>query len=359
MLVVRAGRDARLVPLLEEALQLLPEGEVELRGRLLGRLAGALRDEPSPERRDALSREAVELARAAENDVALAFALEGRAAAILSPDTVEEVNALGSELVAVGERIGDRERVVQGYSYRLMTRLMLGDLEGAMLDRDRQRVVHGELGQPIQGWQVDVDLAMLALNNGRLEEAEELIGAAFAVGERAIPELAIPACVFQRYVLADLRGDPGPMETEMRAIVAAHPARRVFACALAHIHARTGHPAEIPDAATLIFDQEWLVAMSLVAETAWLLGRRDLAPGLYDTILPYAHLTAVDLPEATRGSMSRSLGQLALLMERWEDAAEHYEEAIRTNRRMGAAPWLALAEREYDELRRRAGSPRA
>jgi tetratricopeptide (TPR) repeat protein len=359
MLVVRAGRDERLVPLLEKALERLPADEIELRGRLLGRLAGARRDEPSPDRRNRLSREAVELTRAAGNDVALAFALEGRAAAILSPDTVDEVSAIGSELVELGERVGDRERVIQGCSYRIMTQLVLGEVEGAMLDVERQRMVSRELGQPIQLWQVTVDEAMLALNAGSLDEAESLIEEAFEIGERAIPELAVPASVFQRYLLADLRGDPGPVEGEMRAVVAAHPARRVFGCALAHIQARAGHASDAgalldslagDGAPGLLFDQEWLVAMSLLAETAALLGRRDLAPGLYDAIRPYAHLSAVDLPEGTRGSMSRSLGQLALLLGRRDDAADHFEEAVRVNRRTGAAAWLALAERDYQEM---------
>jgi hypothetical protein len=62
MVFGRAGGDVRLVPLLEEGLAALADEDVELRARLLARLAGALRDEPSHDRRDELSKEAVELA---------------------------------------------------------------------------------------------------------------------------------------------------------------------------------------------------------------------------------------------------------------------------------------------------------
>ena len=48
----RAGSDSRLVPLLEEGLAAVGEEDVELRVRLLARLAGALRDEPSSRRRE-------------------------------------------------------------------------------------------------------------------------------------------------------------------------------------------------------------------------------------------------------------------------------------------------------------------
>jgi len=364
MLVVRAGRDERLVPLLETALELLDSDEVELRIRLLSRLAGACRDEPSPERRDAWSREAVDLARDAGNDVALGFALEGRAAALLSPETVDEVIGIGAELVTVGERIGERERIVQGHSYVLMASLARGNLDDAMASRERQRPVARELAQPVQLWQIEVDEAMLALDAGRLDDADAAIERAFAIGDRAIPELALPARTFQRYLLADFRGGLDTVEPQMRAVVADHPARRVFACALAHIHARQGRDAEAGselDAlagdhlAELGFGQEWLVAVSLLAETATLLERVDVAPGLYEAMLPYAELTAVDLPEGTRGSMSRYLGQLATMVGDGNAARSHFERAIAVNTRMGSAPWLALTRRDYAAMLRASG----
>jgi len=367
MLVVRAGRDDRLVPLLERALELLPPDDIELRSRLLSRLAGACRDERSPVRRDALSREAVELARTSGNDVALAFALEGRAAAILAPDTLEEVLVLGSELVEVGSRTGDPERIIHGHSYRIMTQIAFGTLDDALPDVEHRNRASRELQQPIQLWQTAVDEAMLALAAGRLGEGEELVDNAFAVGERAIPELAVPAFVFQRYVLADFRGRHDLVEPDLRKVVAAHPRRRVFACALVHLHARRGGEAEAgteldalagPGFPELLFDQEWLVATSLLAETVTLLGRTDLAPALYESMLPYAALTAIDLPEGIRGSMSRYLGQLAELLGQPERAEGHFEAAIEANGRLGARPWLALTQRDLAHLLRARNAPR-
>ena len=66
----RAGTDHRLVPLLEAGLSAVANDDIELRARLLARLAGALRDEHSRTRRDALSAEAVELARRTGNPLA-------------------------------------------------------------------------------------------------------------------------------------------------------------------------------------------------------------------------------------------------------------------------------------------------
>jgi DNA-binding SARP family transcriptional activator len=359
MIVARAGRDDRLVPLLERGLRALPDDEVELRARLLSRLAGALRDEASRSRRDALSREAVELARTSGNDVALAFALDGRAAAIIAPDTAEESLAVGAELCAVGELVGDSERVVQGCSYITMTHLMLGDLEAALAGFEAEGRWARELRQPAQLWGNLAEESMFAAAAGRFAEAERLAEQAAAHGELAIPELAIPAHAFQRYLLGDFRGALDEVEPMLRDVVADYPTRRVFACGLAHAYARQGRRAEAERVldglaangfGAVHFDQEWLVAMSLLAETAALLGRADLAPGLYGSIAPYGALCAVDLPEGIRGSMSRYLGLLAALLERWDAAAEHYDEAIALNERMGASPWLALTRSDYARM---------
>ena len=34
-------------------------------------------------------------------------------------------------------------------------------------------------------------------------------------------------------------------------------------------------------------------------------------------------------------------------MERWEEAAQHFEDALAMNARMGARPWLAHTQHEY------------
>ena len=75
-----------------------------------------------------------------------------------------------------------------------------------------------------------------------------------------------------------------------------------------------------------------------------------------------------DLPEAMRGSASRYLGILATTMERWPEAAQHFENALVMNDTMGAKPWLAGTQSDYAQMlltrdgpgdRKRAGELRA
>jgi DNA-binding SARP family transcriptional activator len=355
----RAGDDTRLVPLLEEGLAALGEEDVELRARLLARLAGALRDEPVGHRRDKLSGEAVELARRAEDPAALAYALDGRAAAIISPATVAERLALGSELRQVAERIGDSELIVQAHFHRIMAQLQVGDVGVAAIDLDAASRIAQELRMPVQHWQVCGIRAMLALAAGRLIEADELVPRALALGERAQPTAVIPVYVLQRYTLSDFRGAIEEVEPAIRDLVVDYPARRVFRCALAYLHARLARLPEARQAlgglardefSALPFDQEWLFGMSLLAETAALLGDTDSAATLYRLLLPWKALNAVDQAEGIRGSVARYLGLLATTTERWDEAELHFENALAMNERMGAHPWLAHTGHDFARM---------
>jgi hypothetical protein len=355
----RAGDDTRLVPLLEEGLDALGEEDVELRARLLARLAGALRDEPDGDRRDRLSGEAVKLARRAGDPAALAYALDGRAAAIISPATVAERLALGSELREVAERIGDTERTVQAHSHRIMAQLQAGEVSEAEIDLDAADHIAQELRMPAQLWQVCGIQAMLALAAGRLTDADELVPRALALGERAQPTAVIPVYVLQRYTLSDFRGDIEKVEPAIRDLAGEYPARRVFRCALAYLHARLARLPEAKqtldelagdDFSALPFDQEWLFGMSLLAETAALLGDTDSAAILYRLLHPWAALNAVDQAEGIRGSVARYLGLLATTTQNWDEAEVHFEDALAMNARMGARPWLAHTANDYARM---------
>ena len=232
-----------LLPLLEEGLAGLGDQDVKLRARLLARLSGALRDDRSRDRRDALSREAVEHARRTGDPAALVEALDGRGMAILAPDTLAETIAVATELREVAERISDRERVVDGYMHRIAAQAVTGDVGAVQADLDAAEPLADELGQPAHQWDVAAVQAMLALAAGRLDEGEELAERALALGMRALPAGAIPVYEIQRYTLACFRGS-ADVEPIIRDLIAEHPTRPVFRCVLAHLHARLGRLPE-------------------------------------------------------------------------------------------------------------------
>jgi tetratricopeptide (TPR) repeat protein len=200
---------------------------------------------------------------------------------------------------------------------------------------------------------------MMALATGRLDHAEELIPQALAIGERALPAAAIPIYQLQRYTLGDFRGGLEEVEPAIRDVAAEHPARPVFRCALAHLHARLGRLPEAQralddlarhDCSALPFDQEWLYGMSLLAEASALVGDTESAAVLYRLLAPWATFNASDIAEGIRGSVSRYLGLLATTVKRWEAAELHFEDALEKNASMGVRPWLAHTQGDYARM---------
>ncbi len=58
------------------------------------------------------------------------------------------------------------------------------------------------------------------------------------------------------------------------------------------------------------------------------------------------------------GSAAVGLGALAAMLDHWEDAAAHFQQAVAVNERIGATPFLAVALREHARaLLRRGGNP--
>jgi DNA-binding SARP family transcriptional activator len=360
----RGAEDDRVVPLLEEGLAALSDDDVELRARLLARLAGALRDEPARDRRDALSREAVDYARRSGNAAALAYALEGRMVAIIAPDTTAERIALATELYELAKRLGDAERIVGSHLFRFMAELELGDVSAALVDLTGAGPIAHDLRQPGHLWGVRGAEAMVALATGELDDVEELIQQAFALGERARTYMAIPVERIQRCTLSEFRGRLETMVSDISDLAAAYPARPVFRCVLAHLFAVTGRRREAQrvlddfradDFASLPFDQEWLYGMSMLAETAARLGDVASADHLYRLLEPWAARNISDPAEAIRGSATRYLGLLAATAGRWTEAAAHFENALAENERMGFRPWLARTQEDFALMLRARG----
>ena len=171
-----------------------------------------------------------------------------------------------------------------------------------------------------------------------------------------MPEAAIPIYRLQRYTLCEFRGGLEEVEPAIRDLVAESPARPAFRCLLAHLYAQLGKMQEArrvfeelatDDFAALPFDMEWLLGISLLAETSSLLADTDSAPVLYELLLPWAAFNVANHPEAIRGSVSRYLGILASMLQHFDEAERHFEEALEMNARMGARPWFAHTQRDY------------
>jgi eukaryotic-like serine/threonine-protein kinase len=355
----RAGDDARLVPLLQEALAGLgDEEEPALRSRLLARLAGALRDEHSRLRRDRVSAEAVDLARSTGDSGTLGYALDGRVAAYIGPDRLGEALALADELRELAERTDDDERIVSARFFRFLvfvTRCQTGDAE---VELAAVRRMAQKLHQPAQLCQTTASTAMLALARGDFDRGRILAEEAFRHGEHSSPEIAFSAMQLHAYALGLASGAIYELAPRLSAMADRFPARPFFRCALVYLQALLGDASAergfselaADDFGQIPLDTEWLYAMSLLAETSVLLHDVDRATQLYALLMPYAELNAANVPEGIRGSMRRYVGLLAATTERWDDAERHFTLALDANERMGFRPWLAATQEDYARM---------
>jgi DNA-binding SARP family transcriptional activator len=353
--------DAQLVSLLERALNGLGHEDSILRVRLLARLAGGpLRASTADaDRRRSLGAEALDMARRIGEPSPLAYALHGHIASHHAPDFTLEQADKAKELVQVALQAGDLERAVEGYEIHLLSSIELADLSSAYADLDAMATLAEELRQPAQQWVVGVYRAMLALLEGRLEEAEQLVIDTRPIGERAMSWNAAVTYGLQLYVLRREQGRVHEVEKLVRRAAADNPAYPIWRCVLTDMltelrrpdEARTGlESLGADDFSRLPFDEEWEVSMCFLGETAARLGDSTRAATIYELLLPYADRVAVSYPEISLGPVSRFLGMLATATARWNDAERHFRDALDLSARIGARPSLAHTQTGYARM---------
>jgi len=358
---VRASADAGLVPLLERALSAIEERDSPTRVSLLVRLAAAARDDPSRERRVALAEEALDIARRSGDSVTLAAAIEGHWIAVEGPELYLSGDAVevADELIALGKQAGDNERLFAGHDHRLHCLWVLADRPGVDVELEALRALGAELRQPAQRWHVGTGETMLALMEGRFEEAERLVAETLVVGQRAESWNAAVSHRLELFVLRREQGRLAELEDTIRRSVHEYPSLPRFPCALAHLYGELGRERDARAALGLMvsrdlareyLDAEWLFTISLLADPCARLGDREGAQRLYSMLLPYESLYAQAPVEATFGAMARGLGVLATKLRRFDDAERHFDVAIEIERRMGARPWLAHAQHDLGAM---------
>jgi tetratricopeptide (TPR) repeat protein len=102
------------------------------------------------------------------------------------------------------------------------------------------------------------------------------------------------------------------------------------------------------DFADLPRDSLWMGSMTYLADVCSFLGDKARGAALYQLLLPYAGRTVViGNGVACYGALSRYLGTLATILGRWDEAAQHFEDALAMNTRMEARPWLAHTQHQY------------
>jgi DNA-binding SARP family transcriptional activator len=362
----RASTDPALVPLLERALAAVGDDSAPARAKLLARLAAAKRDDASRQPRLRIAEEAVAIAQQKDDPGTLAVALEGYWVAAEGRNPAEAF-APADRVIALGEQLGDKERVFEGHDYRLNAFWKLADRAAIDVEVETLERLAGELRQPAQRWHVGTSRVGLALMEGRFDEAERLIHETRALGEGAETWNAGVSARLQLFVLCRARDRLTETVEVLRRSVHEYPALRRFRCALAHACAEVGDlPAAREefdvllrsDIANEYVDAEWLFSISMLPDVCRTLGDVEAARRIYDIVAPCSPLYAQAPVEASFGSVARGAGVLAAMLRRFDEAEGHLELAIEIEGRMRAWPWLAHAQHDLAATLLARGAPR-
>jgi tetratricopeptide (TPR) repeat protein len=350
--------DTALVPLLEEAVALGP-ADAGVRARLLARLACALRKQVEQERCEALSREAVEIARALGDPATLVYTLMGRRLATWSPDNVAELLEITGEIVRLADEAGEPERAVDARLLRIEGHLLRGDMPAVYADLEAAARLAAEARRPTAHWHLEVHLVELALLEGRFAEAQEHIGRAIELGEQAQVANATIAAQVQSFAARRAVGGLAEMSGDLERLAEESPAQPIFRCLVAVADLELGEIERghrtldelgPDDFAAIPRDEDWLLAVALLIEVAAALGDVDRAAVLQRLLAPYADLVVVDPHVFSTGSAARSVAVAASACARFDEAESHFLAALEMNQRLGARPWLADTQSSYGQM---------
>ncbi|MGH9042381.1 MAG: ATP-binding protein [Acidimicrobiia bacterium] len=357
--------DAERVSVLEQALDLVGEGDAVTRARLLAALALELTYSGDLERRIAISDEALATARRTRDPAALVNVLAQRFMALAAPSTLAERRANIDELISAAEALGDSFTLAWGWYYRLRVSLESADGEGARAALDRVQALDRELAQPTLHWFSAFTQATMLMNEGHLAEAEVDIQKAKEMADATGQPDGHLYWASQMFMLRSDQGRLEELEDTFLALRAEHPSFGLTAGLLAVVHCESDRLDEAramlewlgrDGFSVLPVEPTWLFALTASSVAAVRLDDRAKAAALFDLLSPYAEQSAA-LTAAYGGSVAYYLGVLATTLARFDEAETHFATAEAAHTRMTAPAWLARTHLERARMLLRRGSP--
>jgi DNA-binding CsgD family transcriptional regulator len=292
------------------------------------------------------SAQALAMAERVGDRQAIVEGLRARQMVRSGPDGAADRLALADRLLALGEQDNDKDAVLWGRLWRFDVLAQLGDIDGAEAELGAINAIAERLRSPLAGFHTLRCRAAIALARGRFADAEDLNQQAETLAQRAGDQGAKWTCLGFLMVLAGMTGAAGPVFDESRVAQVA-PLRALRARwklglgqrEQAHRIYRTLPP---PGAAPGFLV---LPTLASTAELAAEFDDRDTAAEVYRLLLPFADLFVCGGAGAIaiHGSARLPLGLAAATVGRLDDAIRHLRAAIEINQRAGMPPYTAIA----------------
>lgn len=328
--------DHRRVALLQEGLAAVAGSEGGPRALLTGRLALAQRGTDETVRRG-LAHQAVSMARAAGDPVALAYTLRCLHDVLLSPEFLDERSAIAQEQITIARQAGNLDAEIRGLVSHIHDRLELGDLPGAHRLIERHEAIAGVLRQPAYTWQAQRYRVLDALRTGDLDGAEAILGELGGSSGHHIHQL---------WALRRAQGRLPELLPLLAEELARSPRRALRRATFAQALLASGDADRASRELTLALDamfqqgrdRDWLPSATACAELALQLEQTAPLPALLESLRPYRQRFVVYGLGAVLGpGVASTIGRLAARLGRVDEAREALSLASEQHRATGAS----------------------
>jgi tetratricopeptide (TPR) repeat protein len=348
-----------VVDQLQRALAALGDEDSALRAQLMARLASALAYTGAEHRKPMMARQALEMARRVADKATLADVLASSHWASRGPDALHESMAMAVELGQIADEVGDRHLRALAHWWLLDYLLERGDIEGVERELEALQRLAKTRKERYFDWTVAVFRANRTHLQGRLEDFETLAQEAFAHRFVGRDELAAQIFGTQMFFIRSAQGRLDELVETVEGFGAQYPQVPGWRCVLAYMYAQLERRVKArqefeilarDDFSHVPRDAYWLASLSTLSEVAVFLGDAPRAQQLYTLLLPYADRCLVTFALLSRGSASRSLGLLATMMSRFDDAARHFEQGLKMNAHIKSPRWTAHTQHDYARM---------
>jgi hypothetical protein len=326
-----------------------------IRVRLLARLCGALYYSPERDRMQALTDEAVALARELDDPEARAHACAASRRTLWSPAKLQARVEAATEMLTCARKAEDLELELQAHAWLAVDLLESGDRDAVDAQMDAFMAGAERLRQPLFTWHATIWQAMSALLAGDLGHAEDLAADALAIGAGSLTARDYHAV--QIIAIRREEGRMAELDAGMRRLGDSYAARPVWRAALAMVESESGR-AEAAQAhidvlsergfTDIPLDGDWLTTMALAADVCAGLGDEQTAAIIHEQLLPYAQSNVVvGLGAVCLGSVATFVGRLAAVIGRKREAGALFEQGLVANTALRAPLCVARTELEY------------
>jgi DNA-binding CsgD family transcriptional regulator len=251
--------------------------------------------------------------------------------------------------------LGEVELRTEAMNWRTCAFMALSDLESARREADEVRATAERTGQPFHVHVAEHCGSVIALCEGRLDDAEAMAQRSHEWSRLLTGRDASGVYGIQMFGIRREQGRLAELAPLIRMLAGETTWRPGLASLLTELgmeeEARRELAAVAADGLDAFRASLWLASLTYLTDASAALGDEAVAALLYPELAPHAGSNVlIGHMAACYGAADRYLGMLAATLGEWERAENHFERAMSLNRQMGAPTWLAHTAYQYGRM---------